>query len=313
MKNFATLIAITLAVVFTASAMAGPIAPPTPLLKYEMQDTTVGANRAANTGSLGTSVNATLVHVSGAWTDQKENRNLSSLKPGPPNIAWRQSGGTVGGAGPRFLPGNADIDALDELESFTVAGWIWTNGQPLSGTQAGRVYHDTDGSAGIDLRGNGAESLQLQVDTHTYSLATGPYTSSTSPSSTTTGWFFFAVTWDGSDASQPASYYIGRPDEALGGVSLVLQDTLSDAVTDLGKVDANTAKPSIFNESGGQRALSGWLDDFAFWGAKDGGTGALNIDQLEGYRRETMGFVIPEPTTLGLLGLGGLAMLRRRK
>ena len=298
----------------TVPVMAVPVLPQTdPLLKYDFQNTTISTARAENLGTLGTSANATLTSSSG-WLDQKENRDLSSLRPGPPNRAWRQTGGTLSGTGPRVLPGNADIDALDELESFTIAGWVWTNGGQVGGANGAFFYDDSNTNAGIQLRGSGAESLRLKVDSHTYGVATGPYTSSTSQSSTTDGWFFFAVTWDGSDPNQPASYYIGRPDETTGGVSLVLQDTLSDAVTDLGTTDTNTGKPSIFNEDGGARAMEGWLDDFAFWGEKTGGAGALTLDELEGYRRDTMGFVIPEPATSALLAAGlALAASRRRR
>ena len=276
-----------------------------PLLKFNFQDAGSGE---PNLGTLGSAGDITYAGSAG-WNQSEENRPIGSVVT---SRVYRQTGGTLSGTGPRVLPGNADTDALDELESFTIAGWVWTNGGDIGGPNGARFYRDSDGSNGIDLRGSGAQSLQLQVDSYNYNVG-GVYTSSTSPSSDTTGWFFFAVTWDGSLPSQPASYYIGRPGEASGVVTLLGTDTLSDAVTDLGKTNANSAKPSIFNTSDGARAMNGWLDDFAFWGVGSGGAGALTLNELEGYRRDTLGFVVPEPATGAMMGVGMVAGLCRRR
>ena len=102
--------------------------------------------------------------------------------------------------------------------------------------------------------------------------------------------------------------FLGQLVEGLGedSVGTLLSDTPADQTTGLGG-QAWTAPSgpvsSIVFTAGD--APGGPLSDGTAYDTNHGGSGNIGLSEIR--------FVVPEPATIGLLTLGGLAMLRRRR
>lgn len=275
--------------------LSTPVDPPTPVVWYSFDSNTSVDTTVSNEGSAGMAGDLQLLDgpVSTHRPVCAEDQRLLALG----NLSTVLNNGygnqTMGANGGRARA-VADMDDLDGLESFTIAGWIWTPGIEM-GNQA-RLVTKGGGGFGFDLRAADAERLELAVDGYVY---TGP-PSYRNTDTASGSWQFVAVSWDGSQNDQPARFYIA----GLEGIDRVaLADSspgAGDAVvhntaTDLGTTDDTTSLLTLLNTSAGNRAFAGYVDHVAVWGAPIGYVGALGMNELEGYRRLSMNYLL-DPT-----------------
>lgn len=288
------------------AAGATSAAVPTPVLQYLFNETGV---YATNTGSL-----------AGGDLLMKTQDRIDPLHPiTEVDLHSVDGGGLTGEAGDRNFNnydqwrGTAqmteDMNELDNLQSFTIAGWYRTDTKP-STTENWRFAS----KQGFDLLTMAADvatsKFQLRLSI-AGTKANASYNSNLATYAYDNTWVFFAVTWDGSDPYNPGTFYVGSENNAVtaagGGTT----------TTDLGVTGDFAAKFTVGNTFGslGRPALAN-MDDIAMWTTKSGGAGALNAAQLEEYRQSTLN-PVPEPGSLAMLGtsvLGcGLAIIRRRK
>lgn len=188
-----------------------------------------------------------------------------------------------------------DIDQVDGLSSFTLQGWIRTS---VAGTVSGArlIEKNQNTTAQISLQYNRSGttgSLALTVGTPASSASTAFSTGSASLG-LLDSWIFFAVTYDGTLATNNVNFYIGTTSAAVMqlGTSLTL---------DKGSLGANTAPFVIGNLGGNARPWDGFMDDVRVYGATSGSGGVLNLSQLEQIRSLD---AVPEPHAVALIALG---------
>lgn len=314
--RIAGMVMVAAAVMLVSGAVAAPMDPGTPLVQYDFEGDP-GSTVATYTGSYqsvyGSALNMNLYNGPSGQGRPVQGQYSGTNRPGATTgmALWNENTGTtMGGNGGRARTGGTRTGPFGNLESFTIAGWILTpSGQ--SDWSSAFVFTNHKNDQGLAVRGF-SNSLVLYVD----QADGGEYGSDTGSNGYYTDgrWTYFAITWDGSDADQPAKFYRGREQGFSGDLTTLIDtDILPDTTTDLGKVDVASWYVSLMNEAGGSRALDGRLDAFAIWGQENGGGGALSIDQIEGYRLASQGLPIPEPATIVVLAGAAIGLVRRAR
>ena len=214
------------------------------------------------------------------------------------NSAATAMGGTTNGSGGSAMQAS-DFNAIDGLLQFTVSGWFKTDGTaPIGGNAV--IAYNRSGVNGFAVYGdpNVPGNLVLAVDNG----------SNSSPGfGATQQYVNFAVTYDGT-ALQPGPnvfFYAGGVGQplALVGSGTNTNGSGNDPATD------ETSPLSI-----GSRILFGTIDGDPFDGLIDNlriYDSVRTIDQLETARLADV--AVPEPASLAVVGLGALALLRRRR
>jgi fibronectin-binding autotransporter adhesin len=271
------------------------------LLSYDFNETgtTASAGGSASTG--GTPV---LNFQSGATTPDLHGGPGSGVSGVAGDRAFDNTstvgmGPTTNTTGGRAVHA-ADFDAIDNLTSFTIAGWFKTDSTTPIGNNA-LLLSNRSGVAGVDLAGdpNTPGALRLRVD--------NGGTSSTAAFGATQEWVNFAVTYDGT-AAQPNTnvfFYAGNKTTPLVAAG--------SGVNITGAADQDTAPLSIgalkfaFNNNN-TSPFDGFIDNLRIWDS------VVPLATLEALRISDAG-AVPEPATLSLLGIVLLAfgVTRRRQ
>lgn len=262
---------------------------PEPLVRYDFEGDsadTVVTYSGSLLGTVGSDLNLNLYGTSPA-SAPVQGQYFGVYRPASQQYSGyalnnSDNGSVMGGTGGRARSDSNALTSFGNLESFTVAGWILTPAGVSVWNNAFVLSHHKN-NEGFAVRCGSANSLKLYVDDYlAYESSSG------SAGYFVDGrWSFFAVTWDGSNANQPAVFYRGREQDFLGDIEFVNAYTLPDSVQDLGKVNPISASGwswlAVGNEPGGTRAFAGRLDAVAIWGAQSGSDGALSMDQIREY------------------------------
>ncbi len=272
------------------SALPALASAQTAILSYNFNET---GNQAAAQGSAAAG-GAPLLNITGSGAAR--GGSGSGVTGAASDLAFDNTLGTGLFGGGRAEHA-ADFDPIDNLSAFTLTGWYRLptgaeklgrqaslieniNYQASSGTQGGfgLTGSAVADSGGLRLRVN--EVSGVESDAGTYSEVGQ--------------WVNFAVTYDGSTVN----FYKGLTNQA---VSLV--DTAAYAQ---GAVAGENEKLILGVSQGGSSLTfnnyAGLLDNVAIYGS------VLTGAQLEALRVS----VVPEPTSLAVIGLSTLALRRRR-
>ncbi|MFC1805597.1 LamG domain-containing protein [Planctomycetota bacterium] len=233
------------------------------------------------------------------------------MMPGPPTAGWLLDEGTgtttyeLGGVKTGTLNQNA---AFSTDTPFAYAGnhslsLTGTTGDRalLAGTPSGTAgtfqlwvkTNDTAAPQYLIDGTNGHRTLIYRNSATSYSMyinqtSIGGFPASHTPEG---DWTHLAVVWDNSLATGKQQLYVdGVPTNAYN-------KTLSAK---------NPAQVWLGNRFSNNEALNGKLDEYALWSTP------LGPDEIEWLASNSV-HSIPEPCTLALLGMGALALLRRRR
>ena len=197
-----------------------------------------------------------------------------------------------------------DVQAIDELTSFTISGWYKTDGTVSFVGSNARLVMDYVTGAGWQLLGNNNTTTPSY-----YFYADGGNIGNAPLSGTvldqTQEWVFFAITYDGTLTANNLKFYGGDVDTAVA--------LLHTATLNQGAMGDNDAAFTVGNQASRDRAFDGDIDNIRLHGEKvSDGSGVLSLAELEAIRKAD---VIPEPTTMLLFGVGvalcGWRRLRR--
>jgi fibronectin-binding autotransporter adhesin len=193
---------------------------------------------------------------------------------------------------------SSDVQAIDTLTSFTLAGWFKTDSTSSIGNNATIFNNNASATSGYNLAGTGATPGSLTLSVNNGSISSGAEYFDTQ------SWVFFAVTYDGT-AVQPGpnvSWYKGTQGDSVSMVSIGTM--IAGAVNDDGQ--ALTVGGENPFGSLNTFAFDGFLDNLRIWDEiLDGG-------QLEGVRMGDLN-PVPTPGSMGLLAMAGLISVRRRR
>ncbi|HWL52141.1 MAG TPA: LamG domain-containing protein [Chthoniobacteraceae bacterium] len=207
----------------------------------------------------------------------------------------RTEGPVTGGA----ARSASTVASINQLTSFTLTGWFHTGTASMIPSGARLISFD-NATGGVSLWADGSGNLTLTIG--------GSYVTSTGAMySATDSWQFFAVTYDGTLASNNVSFYVGTTAEE--SLSTPLLRSL-----DKGTVGTTDRALTLGNRVGNDRPFGGALDNIRIFGSKTDASGVLSASQIESYRAVD---VIPEPASVAFVISGAvvlsLGMLRRFK
>lgn len=296
-----------------AGLCCGGVAWGAPILEYRFNGTGL---TAASSGS-----NATVLEFFNAGNASADLHSASGLGvggdlPGHADFGIDRAFDNRGAAGMGNAAGgassgarhSADLDAIDALTSWTVSGWFRTEvDTEFKGYATLYSNYDTNNGFRLTAEGGTGNSVQSYEDSASVVRNGVGYDDVDT-------WVFFAVTYDGSEASNNLRFYRGyRNDaEASGGVAAV---TLVGSFNVSAGVMNEESSPLYLGNRPSDRArpFQGLLDNVRIYGGKESAqdnSGALTLTDLENLRIGDV--LIPEPASLGGLGLAGLLLLRRR-
>jgi hypothetical protein len=206
--------------------------------------------------------------------------------------------------------GSPDYDSAMEqsmmgLSSFTVMGWLNTKDSSIAIGNNARVFASSDNSFSL-LFNNGSVPGRMQ-----FALEGNWYNSGYAVTNwgLADEWVFFAASYDGTTSTENLKYYIGGLD--TNDVELVVT------------LDSNVG---TFNYSGNwfvvgnngadntsaDKGFKGLIDELRMFGSAADASGALDAADITLYKNDVF-TAVPEPATIGLLAIGGLAFVRRKK
>ena len=196
----------------------------------------------------------------------------------------------AGGDGGRAVTANP-LTTLPDLGTATVTGWYKLQSYANFSRLVNRAANDVAaGSGGWALYFNGGKVI-LQVVGTTYGFDANW--------GVVDQWVFFAVSFqDNAIPGAKVTFYRGSPTASAAFVEDAgsLNGFLPGATDQYPLTVAG--RHGSFN-----RALDGWMHDVRIYDE------VLSLAQIEAIR----GSAVPEPATLGLIGIGGVAMMLRRR
>jgi hypothetical protein len=253
-----------------------------PILEYKFNET---GNTAPSTGSDTTSVQFGTNNAGTGYTfpadlhgaagsgvsEQSGDRafdNTASTAMGSPSAP--------GGGG--VARHTADDDSVDDLNSFTATGWFKSADTFTTGA---RLISSLGAGAGFSLfAGSTAGTLTVGVDNLTQTTAAS--------FGETNKWIFFAVTYDGTQASNNVKVYRGYRNSTDAGANPVL-DLVSTLTINAGDINSDSALFAIGNSNGtdgsiARRPYDGLLDNIRVFGADTGAAGVSTQAELNTIR-----------------------------
>lgn len=279
------------------------------ILQYSFNET---GNTAASTGTNTTAV--TMRNDAGTATDLHgpagsgvtgitADRAFANLSP-------NTHGSAASAATNGFRADQADLNAIDQLQSFTLSGWFKTEtAEALAGKTPRLFWNHNDSSAGFNLQFfSGSEDLKLDVDDNSTFVNTAG-----NQYADKQAWVFFAVTYDGTVTSNNIKFYKGYRTDAeakLGTTQTTAQTKLISTHTlNRGTVGTETIGLVLGNRTAGDRPFDGYLDEMRI----DGGSGASNaltLAQIEAIRVTAVN--LPEPSSFVLASVAGALVVGYR-
>lgn len=278
------------ALLFTALACLQPSAfAATPILEYKFSDGSL-----ASTGSV-----TTALTLQNSATGDTSGGTSGSVGDGVLNLSAALGMGSLASPATNAPAGflTDRPTEINQMMSFTIQGWFKTDGSLINGNANLMTL-----SGPITLNATASGRLSLNVDGVSQQSATGGY-------NTTSTWTFFAVTYDGTQTSANAKFYVGNTST---GVS-----QLGTTVTINSGTVGNTAVGTdlvIGNSNGRDRGFDGLLDNLRLFGSLTNATGVLSLSELEAIRTADI-TAIPEPSTYAAIfaAVSGLAVCLRRR
>ena len=263
----------------------------TPLLLLEYRFNETGL-RAANSGYLNEILEFRSYAVGSPLVDahSADGLGVSGL---PGDRAFDNSAAVMGGTSGSVARTVGDVDAIDQLVSFTISAWYKTSGtNSLIGSNTRFLMDYTANTLGWQIIGNNnttTPGLNIYVDGGSRGI-TSPLNGTVLAQTGT--WVFIAMTYDGTLTSNNLKLYGGSKTNSV--VLLTTQTINSGALED------NDQPFCVGNSSGRDRAFSGYIDNVRLHGTKTAGdnSGALSSDQLESIRA---GYIFDARSSLPLL------------
>ena len=120
---------------------------------------------------------------------------------------------------------------------------------------------------------------------------------------------FFAVTYDGTALTDNVKFYRGYRNADEAGAQPVFSQVGTGTITGGGMTVDQAGSLIVGNTDGQTRPFRGFLDDMRVYGSKTDASGALTEQLVQ----DVHSSAVPEPATLGLLGLGAAQLMRRRR
>jgi len=179
-----------------------------------------------------------------------------------------------------------DINALDGLSTMTITAWIRMDSAGESGS--GRIVQKRSGIT------SGFETYYHGTDSELEFVAKGTPVANGGGSITFGDWTWIAITYDGTDAT----FYTGD------GTTLSAADT---ATISKGSLGSNGVSLLIGNIAADSRTFDGLIDNVRIYDSVEDAASLTSIMQFND------ALFVPEPSSTALLGLGGLALMLRRK
>lgn len=256
----------------------------------------------ANAGS---AANATLAYYGGAASSSAGSGVSGAGGDSALNNTGAAGMGTGGNSAAGASTSSKSVD-FGTLGSFTIAGWYNAETVAGGGAKLFELY-GTGTNNVVTLIAESSTRLALSI----FGSSSGNNSTSQSGYSTTNGWVFFAVTYNGTTATNNLNFYIGNASSlSAAGARSITATNLALGETGVGVGNG------YYNNGNANRPFDGLIDEIAFYGAgADSAAGALSLSQLDALRLASLSG-IPEPSSAAAL-LGGIglafAALRRRE
>ena len=180
-----------------------------------------------------------------------------------------------------------DISALDGLSAFTMTAWV-NSGTANSGGPSGsaRIVSKRNGSTGFELYYHDTDNELEFVANGSVANGGGSFAGQQ--------WTWIAVTYDGSTAT----FYNGDGTTLSAGASTAFAQ---------GAIAATTGDLLIGNYRNGERPYSGLIDNVRIYDSVEDAASLASIMTFND------AVAVPEPSSAALLGLGGVALILRRR
>ena len=208
--------------------------------------------------------------------------------------------------------GRLDLRAagLGLAQSLTMMGWFKNVD---TGGDRGNIYFNEDGSNDLANRTaliwspdvGSIGSLRAVIGgTYATTQTDVPYARATNDT-----WIFFAMTFDGTAASNnKVKFYVADVSTAATLAHTVTANSATTTKNDhVGAIGNNEAS------YGTDEAFDGMLDNFRLFQSSTDSSGALSLADIEFYRSLDTLVAVPEPNMVMLLGLGGCLLVWRRR
>ena len=299
------------ATMLLATSAAVIAAVPAPLWEFKFDDVASGV-QAINTGSDPNAANAFLTMLT-------KNTNVPTARRLPGGPSGLASDYCWGGGVTYFaqVPGS-QVGGISNLNQVTCTGWYKSTSPVPITPQYNRVFlwgnrHNWDQGMVVDFNPQDRGYNQLGFEVNDYYNRdndgggdgyAGPVVNDVNV------WHFWAITYDGTQTSNNVKIYMG---DTAASVSLI--GTASITYVPLTGPPINNPT-GIIRNAGGNFNLAwneDWNNNNGFTGYQDDiriFNGVMAVADMETVRQ---GDLVPEPGTLSLLVVAGMALLRRRK
>ena len=208
-----------------------------------------------------------------------------------------QSGGGTPGVdgGATFSYKFGAVTAMSEAQSYTVSFWGNTRDESVAGLNN---YVFNQFGANALLRWNSNGELQVRDENATWRYSSGMTANNGQ-------WMFYAVAFD----STSIKFYQGTETGAVQQINEITGLSLPALPTFTTGTSSNALILGGYTYNGSNKYWGADIDEFRIHTATDD-SAALGLADLEAIRQFD---VVPEPATIALLGMGMLAIRRRKK